>query len=174
MYRVPIYRVQLVRDGSCKMAGRCCASPAEAAALFRELVGDADREHLVAMFLDVNNCFLGVQTVSIGDLNNTIAHPREVFKAAILTSASSLILAHNHPSGTCSPSNVDVRMTKEMVAVGHLIGIPVLDHLIVGEPGYVSLLMLDLVPGLGGDETWEEPEPQKEQPKRKSKKAERA
>jgi DNA repair protein RadC len=151
MYRVPIYRVQLIRDGSCKIAGRSCANPAKAVSLFRELVGDADREHLVAMFLNVHNRFLGVHTVAIGNLDTVVAHPREVFKAAILVNAASVILAHNHPSGECSPSDLDIAMTKEMVAVGNLLGIPVMDHIVVGQPGYASLLTLGLVHGLGGE-----------------------
>ena len=168
MYRVPIYRVQLVRDGSCKLPGRCCNGPSEAVTLFRALVGDADREHLVAIFLDTQNRFIGVHTISIGNLDSAGAHPREVFKAAILANAASIVLAHNHPSGECSPSRADLKMTGEMVQVGNMLGVPIMDHVVVGEPSYVSLLTLGAVPGLSTGE-WDEPDVKR--PKRRKKKA---
>ncbi len=149
MVRVPIYRVQLVRDGSCKLGGHDCSCPADAADLFRALVGDADREHLVAMFLDTHNRFIGVHTISIGTLEATVVHPREVFKAAILANAACLVLAHNHPSGRSEPSDMDLRVTMEMVRAGQLLDIPVMDHVVVGQPGYTSLLMIGSVKGLG-------------------------
>jgi DNA repair protein RadC len=166
MHRVPIYRVQLIRDGSCKLQGRNCNGPAEAVSLFRAVVGDADREHLVAMFLNTQNQFVGVHTISIGNLDSAITHPREVFKAAILANAASLVLAHNHPSGDCVPSQSDLRMTGQMVQVGNMLGIPIMDHVIVGHPDYVSLLVLGLVPGLCAGE-WQDPDEQHTKRRRK-------
>lgn len=98
-----------------------------------------DREHFLAIHLDSRNMILGVETVSIGSLNYTIVHPREVFKAAILLNAAAVILAHNHPSGALTPSDEDISLTKRMMQAGKLIGIEVLDHVIVTKDGYVSL-----------------------------------
>ena len=79
-----------------------------------------------------------VETVSVGSLNASIVHPREVFKPAILASAASVVLVHNHPSGDPEPSEEDLAITKRLVEVGELLGIGVLDHVIVGSRGAVS------------------------------------
>ncbi len=171
MNRIPIYRVQLVRDGSCKLGGHDCSSPADAADLFRALVGDADREHLVAMFLDTQNRFIGVHTISIGTLEVTVVHPREVFKAAILANAASMVLAHNHPSGRSEPSDMDILVTREMVQAGQLLDIPVMDHVVVGQPGFTSLLMTGFVKEL---EDGMSDEPQVKAPKGRKRKETRA
>ena len=78
------------------------------------------------------------ETVSIGSLNASIVHPREVFKPAVLASAASIVLVHNHPSGDPEPSEEDVSITKRLVDAGELLGIGVLDHVIVAERGVVS------------------------------------
>ena len=79
------------------------------------------------------------ETVSIGSLNASIVHPREVFLPAILHSAASVVLVHNHPSGDPEPSEEDLSITRRLVQVGELVGIDVLDHVIVAERGVVSL-----------------------------------
>ena len=79
------------------------------------------------------------ETVSIGSLNASIVHPREVFLPAILHSAASVVLVHNHPSGDPEPSEEDLSITRRLVEVGQLVGIEVLDHVIVGARGVVSL-----------------------------------
>jgi DNA repair protein RadC len=145
VHRVPKYKVQLVRDGSVPFTTRICATPRQAADLFRAFVGDSDREHLVAIFLDTQNRFLGLHTVSIGTLDYSVVHPREVFKAAILSNASSLVLAHNHPSGESAPSEEDVRITRELQKAGELLDIPLMDHIVVGEASYTSFMELGLL-----------------------------
>jgi DNA repair protein RadC len=77
--------------------------------------------------------------VSRGSLNASIVHPREVFRPAILGSAASVILVHNHPSGDPEPSEEDLSITRRLAQVGELLGIPVLDHVVVGKRGFVSL-----------------------------------
>ncbi|MBI2108049.1 hypothetical protein HYT54_02885 [Candidatus Woesearchaeota archaeon] len=81
------------------------------------------------------------EVISIGTLNSSLVHPREVFKEAIKNSANSVILVHNHPSGSVEPSDEDYRVNKVLVEAGNLIGIKVLDHLIVGNTIYFSLGM---------------------------------
>ena len=79
-----------------------------------------------------------VSSASIGTLNTSPVHPREVFKQAIRHSACNVILSHNHPSGDCMPSELDIEITERLVETGNIIGIPVIDHIIVGEDSYYS------------------------------------
>ena len=98
-----------------------------------------DREEFVIIGLDGKNRMQFLNSVSMGCLTSSIVHPREVFKAAILGNAASLILCHNHPSGDPTPSPEDVEITKRLVECGKLLGIAILDHVIIGENSYVSL-----------------------------------
>lgn len=81
---------------------------------------------------------LGFHVVSVGALNVVMGHPREVFKPAILANAASVLLIHNHPSGDPEPSEEDIASTKQMIKAGELLGIPVLDHVIIGDGAYYS------------------------------------
>lgn len=113
-----------------------------------EAVGDLidmNEEHFVVLFLDTKNRIIERKTISIGTLNAAIVHPREVFRAAIERSAASIICAHNHPSGDPTPSREDIELTKRLMQAGELVGIDVLDHIVVGKEGYVSLKQRDLV-----------------------------
>ena len=107
----------------------------------RMLVRDLERarkEHFVVLLLNARHELQGRETVSIGSLNASIVHPREVFQPAILHSAASVVLVHNHPSGDPEPSEEDLSITKRLVQVGDLVGIGVLDHVIVAARGVVS------------------------------------
>lgn len=99
----------------------------------------ARREYFVALYLDARNRVLVRETVSVGSLNASIVHPREVFRAAVRHAAASVILAHNHPSGNPEPSPDDIALTRRLAEAGRLLGIEVLDHLIIGRGSYVSL-----------------------------------
>ena len=99
---------------------------------------DAKQETFTVILLDTKNRFLREETVALGSLNQSIVHPREVFRPAIQGAAASVILVHNHPSGDPSPSDEDVRVTERLVEAGKLVGIRVLDHIIVGEGRYFS------------------------------------
>lgn len=107
--------------------------PLDVARLLQELVGDADREHFVAVYLDARHRVTHVHTVSVGHLTGTLVHPREVFKGALLANASSLVVGHNHPSGDLTPSPEDRAVHKRLREAGELIGIEVLDAVIVGS-----------------------------------------
>jgi DNA repair protein RadC len=97
------------------------------------------REHFLVLLLNVRHEVMAKETVSVGSLNASIVHPREVFKAAVLASAAAIVLVHNHPSGDPEPSEEDLSITKRLVEAGDLLGIGVLDHVIVASRGVVSL-----------------------------------
>jgi DNA repair protein RadC len=99
----------------------------------------ARKEHFIAFHLNARNQVIARETVSIGSLNASIVHPREVYEPAVRNSAASLILVHNHPSGETDPSDDDLALTRRLVQVGDLLGIAVVDHIIVGRRGYTSL-----------------------------------
>jgi len=103
------------------------------------------REHFLVLLLNARHEVMGKETVSIGSLNASIVHPREVFKPAITASAASVILVHNHPSGDPEPSEEDLTITKRLVEAGELLGVQVLDHVIVASRGVVSLRSRNLL-----------------------------
>jgi DNA repair protein RadC len=96
------------------------------------------REHFCAVLLDAKTRIMKVSTVHIGTLTMSVVGPREVFREAIREGASSIIVAHNHPSGDPTPSPEDIEVTDRLVEVGKLLDIPVLDHVVLGERRYVS------------------------------------
>lgn len=111
---------------------------ADAAKLMQGRMRYLDREQFQVMMLNHKKAVLGIETVSIGTLNSSLVHPREVFKQAIKRSASTVILAHNHPSGNCEPSEQDLQVTSRLKEVGQIVGIEVIDHIIIGEDSYYS------------------------------------
>lgn len=113
-------------------------SPENAAALVMEEMRHLDREHFWALLLNTKNQVLSREIVSIGTLNSSAIHPRELYKAAIRRSAAGVILVHNHPSGDPTPSQQDIDVTKRLIEAGNIIGINVLDHLIIGDNKFVS------------------------------------
>ena len=98
-----------------------------------------NREHFISLLLNVKGEIIEEVEVSVGDLNTSVTHPREVFAQAIRRSAGSIIFVHNHPSGDPNPSQEDINATNRMVQVGELMGIPVLDHIIIGDGRYISM-----------------------------------
>ena len=97
------------------------------------------REHFLVISLDTRSRLIKVSELSVGSLDSSIVHPREVFKEAISASAASVIFAHNHPSGDTTPSEEDIKLTKRLADAGELMGIEVLDHVIVCDRSYLSL-----------------------------------
>ena len=114
-------------------------SPQKIAAEFRKDFDNLDREHFKIIHLNTKNNIIGVETISIGSLNSSIVHPREVFKSAIIKSSASIICLHNHPSGDTKPSKEDIKITQRLIKAGEILGIKVLDHLIIGEDNYLSM-----------------------------------
>lgn len=102
--------------------------------------GNKKQEHFIAVFLDSSNNVIKSKVITIGLLNKSQIHPREIFNPAIKLSCASIIIAHNHPSGNITPSNEDLSVTKRIVEAGEIIGIHVIDHLIVTREKYYSFL----------------------------------
>jgi DNA repair protein RadC len=125
------------RATECSVASVAIRGPDDVLSQVRDLPR-ARREHFVVLLLNARHELQCRETVSIGSLNASIVHPREVFLPAILHSAASVILVHNHPSGDPEPSEEDLSITRRLVQVGELVGIAVLDHVIVAERGVVS------------------------------------
>ncbi|MCS4485644.1 RadC family protein [Staphylococcus americanisciuri] len=98
------------------------------------------QEHFVVLLLNTKNQVIHQKTIFIGTLNSAIIHPREVFKEAVKWSAHAIIVVHNHPSGDPTPSEADIQTTERLVACGEAMGIGVLDHIIVGDHKYVSIM----------------------------------
>jgi len=101
-------------------------------------LADEDKENFMILHLDSKNKVIKDEVVSIGTLNSSLIHPREIFKSAIKESANSVIVVHNHPSGDPEPSSEDKIVTKKLMDAGELLGIKVLDHVIVGKGGFYS------------------------------------
>lgn len=101
-------------------------------------LADEDKEHFMILHLDSKNKVIKDEIVSVGTLNSSLIHPREIFKSAIKDSANSVIVVHNHPSGDPEPSSEDKVVTKKLYDAGELLGIKVLDHVIVGKNGFYS------------------------------------
>lgn len=97
------------------------------------------KENFVVLCLNARNQVIGKETISIGSLNASIVHPREVFQPAIVESAASVVLAHNHPSGDIRPSDDDLELTRRLVKAGEIMGVEVLDHVIVSEKQHLSM-----------------------------------
>lgn len=103
-------------------------------------VKDYEEEHLYVICLDTKNKVKKIHRIGFGILNASLIHPREVFKAAIQENSHAIILAHNHPSGDCNPSEEDIEMTKQVFDAGKLLNILVLDHIIIGKNNHWSWL----------------------------------
>lgn len=129
--QTPVINIQMVREKTLLYNGDRLTAPEQAAAAFCALLGDVDREYFVALLLDGKNRITGIYQVSQGSLNQSIVHPRETFKAAILANAAAMILAHNHPSGDLTPSSEDLSITRRLKEAGDLLGIKILDHVII-------------------------------------------
>ncbi|MBI6545675.1 MAG: DNA repair protein RadC [Cyanobacteria bacterium NC_groundwater_1444_Ag_S-0.65um_54_12] len=103
-----------------------------------QLSGERE-EHVIALLLDAKGGLVATYTIAIGGLAGVALHPREVFREAVRRGAASLLLAHNHPSGDPTPSEADCEATRRLIAAASVMGIPLLDHLVIGQGRYVSL-----------------------------------
>lgn len=131
--RVDIVTIKMIKESSILYPERKVGSPSDAASLIKPFLAESDREKFVAVYLNTKNEPTAIHTVSIGTLNASLVHPREVFKGAILSNASSLLLAHNHPSGDTKPSIEDRKITERLVEAAKILGLEIIDHIIVGE-----------------------------------------
>lgn len=107
---------------------------------------EKNKEYLYLLSLDSRNKIISKDLISIGTLNETLIHPREIFKTALLKNAAGIILAHNHPSGDTSPSMEDLKVTEQVAKAGNIIGVNFIDHVIVSNTGFLSIKSLG-IPG---------------------------
>lgn len=107
---------------------------------FKRILFNAKQEHFYCVYLDNSKQIIHEKLLFIGTINYSVVHPREIFKEAYYYSASSIICVHNHPSGNIFPSNEDLKITKNLVQVGQLLGIKIVDHLIISNNNYYSFL----------------------------------
>jgi len=115
-------------------------SPQDVAEIFIPILRDDSKEKFIVVCLNSANKIIKHETISVGNLNSSVVHPREIFKVAIDNSSASIILIHNHPSGNPEPSNEDIRITKKIVETGKIMDIPVFDHLIIAGETYTSFI----------------------------------
>lgn len=119
--------------------------PEDAAVLLMEEMRHLDREHFCALLLNTKHQVLAKETISIGTLNSSMVHPRELYKVAIKRNAAAVILVHNHPSGDPSPSREDREITRRLQEAGSIIGIEVVDHIIIGDNKFVSFTVKGMI-----------------------------
>jgi DNA repair protein RadC len=127
----------MVREGR-RAASVALTSPKLTYLYMRPKCRRLDREHFWRIDLDARSNVLGYETVSIGTISASLVHPREVFKGALLSNAAAIIIAHNHPSQDTSPSPEDKEATRRIQKAGELLGIPLLDHLVLGDSSFFS------------------------------------
>jgi DNA repair protein RadC len=113
-------------------------NPESVVKAIRSSIKDKAKEHFKLILLNPRNKIIGISTISIGTLNASLVHPREVFKDAIVHSAASVVLAHNHPSGDPEPSEDDIKITNKLVESGKILGIEVIDHIVIGKNNFCS------------------------------------
>lgn len=144
--RVEVVSLKVVKEKSIQYLPRKVSSPQDAVDLCRKFLNNLPEERMISISLNTKNEFNNVTTVSIGTLNSSLAHPREIYKVAVMSNASSIIIAHNHPSGNPDPSKEDIDITKRLKEAGEILGIRLLDHIIIGEEArFVSLKEMDIL-----------------------------
>jgi DNA repair protein RadC len=142
MCNITINHIVLVKDKTTRYSfDRDCSSPKKAVDVFNAVFGleDLPQEVLCALYLNTKNQIVGIQEVTRGTVDRSLATAAEIYKAAILHNASHVIMAHNHPSGDPEPSREDISVTQRIAEAGRILEIPLLDHVIIGDSSFVSL-----------------------------------
>lgn len=136
-----VYETLTVREeiSSYLKTGTRYTAPSQVFDTFSFLMQET-KENFITLHLDGKNRIIAMDIVSIGSLNQSIVHPREVFKTALLSSAAAIILVHQHPTGDPSPSSEDIAITRRLKEAGEIMGVKVLDHIIVGDKEYLSFV----------------------------------
>ena len=141
------YRVTALRDCPVPSDLLVCEAPEQAAAYWRLHIEthpyfNPECECFVVLLLNTRKRVKGHQLITIGTMDTLLVHPREVFRTAIIGSASCVVLIHNHPSGDATPSEADIKVTRDLIRAGQLLKIEVIDHIVMGKPDYKSLRSL--------------------------------
>jgi len=137
----PVYETLVVKEHitSYLKTGTRYTSPSQLFETFHFLMQET-KEYFLTVHLDGKNRAVCIDIVSIGSLNQSIVHPREVYKSALVSSAAAIICVHNHPTGDPTPSSEDIAITRRLKEAGEIIGIKILDHIIIGEDDYCSFV----------------------------------
>ena len=138
MEEINLISLKVVREKSIGYTFDPILKPKDIFNMIKRLIGDTDREYFLVINVDVKNKPTSIEIASIGTLTEANIHPREIFKSAIITNSNKIILSHTHPSGDPKPSFEDIKVTKKLQKVGDIIGIPILDHIIIGDDHYFS------------------------------------
>lgn len=138
MYQIPRITLSVIRDGTLDSEARIIRTSADIYAALGSYMAARDREHFVVLILDPKHRIAGVHTVSVGTLTAAMVHPRETFKAAVAMNGAAIIAVHNHPTGDPTPSPEDRALTKRLKEAGEILGIPLLDHVVMGDGRYYS------------------------------------
>ena len=141
---IPQVEISMVREVQISNSKYKCSEEIAESEFAKDLV-KSDREKFICLHLNTKNQVISFEVVSIGSLTASIAHPREVYKSAILANAASIIFMHNHPSGDPQYSNDDLEVTRRLVEAGEILGIRVLDHIIVAQNGFFSFQQYNLI-----------------------------
>lgn len=131
------FRTHVVREDAPEWISTRYTAPKQVYEMFKDLSSEP-KEHFICLHLDGKNRIVCFDKVSVGSLNQSIVHPREVFKTALLSNAAGILLLHNHPTGDPNPSREDREITHRLKEAGDLLGIRVLDHIIIGDGQYLS------------------------------------
>ena len=135
--KLNVVRIKLI-DDTPLFGNELIQSADDAIFLMQKELRNCDRETFCALHLNAKGKPLSMSVVSIGELNSTLVHPREVFKASILSNASAVIFMHNHPSGDCTPSRNDIAVTDRLIEGSGIFSIELCDHIIIGDNEYYS------------------------------------
>lgn len=135
-----IIHLEMIREDRCLYGMRRFNNPRDAVEMIRPLFYQLDREIMVVLSLDAKNTPVAVEVVAVGGIDNCMVDVRNIFKHAIICNATSVICFHNHPTGIAEPSKDDIAITKRIKEAGDLLGISLLDHIIIGEMTYYSIL----------------------------------
>lgn len=146
-FELEVVSIRLVKDAPL-IGGHPITGPEDAVALVGEYLCEFDREVLCVINMKADGTPINCHFASMGAVDQSVAHPRELFKSSILSNAAKLMLLHNHPSGMLMPSKSDTQVTDRMVKLGELMGIPVIDHVIVGGDNsqYFSFKAKEILP----------------------------
>lgn len=131
--KIDIVSLKLLKEKSMEYNFTSVKNPINVVKLAKELIGEVDREYVLVLNLNTNLEPNSIEVCGIGSLSEAVIHPREIFKSAILSSASKIIMVHTHPSGHVEPSLEDIQTTMRIRKAGEILGIPLVDHLILGN-----------------------------------------
>lgn len=137
--RIPIIRTIAIKDKTITFGSEMINTPQKASELAKEILRNADRECLLVCCLDTKCHPVSLEIVGVGTINSCLAMPRDVFKNAILSNAAFIILFHNHVSGDPEPSKEDIAVTIKLRQAGEFLGVPLIDHIVIGDDCYYSL-----------------------------------